>query len=89
MSKSLYNYMTLKQANGINFQAFKDSDMLAGRLMDFYTFTADFNMSRQMFQNNTSLNLIHSKSLSMLPILSQNLILYSKKIIHLLLVVVK
>lgn len=89
MSKSLYNYMTLKQANGINFQAFKDSDMLAGRLMDFCIFTADFNMSRQMFRNNTSLNLIHSKSLSMLPILSQNLILCLKKIIPLLPVAVK
>ena len=89
MSKSHYNYTTLKQANGINFQAFKDSDMLAGRSMDFYIFTADFNMSRQMSQNNTSLNLIHSKSLSMLPILSQNLILCLKKIILLLLVVVK
>ena len=81
--------MILKQANGINFQVFKDSDMLAGRLMDFYIFTADFNMSRQMFQNNTSLNLIHSKSLSMLPILSLNLRLYLKRIIHQLLVEVK
>ena len=53
MSKSLYNYTILKQANGINFQAFKDSDMPAGRSMDFYIFTGDFNMSLQMFQNNT------------------------------------